>query len=445
MICTFCGTREDDAQALVVGSPTSAICDRCIEMAAEMVSERTTPVGDMVLDNIGTLATNDPRFPGTIGLVTDAIVAVRGDRIIWAGPAERMPQRLASLPRLDCGGRSVIPGLVDAHTHMLFGGDHHEEYALRAAGLSPREAAARAGGPAHTHRMTRRLTSQQLANLIDERMHRMLEAGTTTAEASSGYSDHRQHELDLLDLAGTVSQNHPLDLVATFDISRTSASDTDWAQDLAHLEREILPEVARLRYAVRVAYGEESMGFDDSRRLLAASVGLGTKTRLHCEDLRSGDPYRLALESKVTVIDHCGNVDRYKAQEMARLGISVVVTPIKTLAEHGYRTGLRDLIRAGVTVALGSDCSPVPVLVESLPLAISLSVLEMGLTPDQAIWSATLGGAAALGLPDRGWIGHGARADLVILDAPNPTYLSYRPDAGLIWKVIKNGSVVVSN
>ena len=129
---------------------------------------------------------------------------------------------------------------------------------------------------------------------------------------------------------------------------------------------------------------------------------------------------------------------------MGNRGTAVVITPVTSLAGRGYIPPLRELVASGVPVALGTDCRPVPVLVESLPLAISLAVMEMGFTPDQALWSATRGGAIALGLQDRGWIAHGATADLLILDAPSPTYLSYRPGADLVWKVLKNGIVVVN-
>ena len=444
MICTFCGTREDDAQALIVSSPTAAICDRCVELAAVMVKERLTPIGDMVLVNIGELATNNPRFPGILGLVTNAVVAIRKGTIIWAGPAERMPQGLDPLPRLDCGGRAVMPGLIDAHTHMLFGGDRREEFALRAAGVPEVEAGIRGGGPARTARTTRMMEADGFVNLITERLDRMLESGTTTAEAAAGYSTNHQDELGLLQLAETVNQIHPLDLVATFDVSRLPVIPPDREEDMRVLVDKILPEVTDLGYAVRIAYGGGSLAADETHLLLSTASTLGTRTRLHCEDTTSGEAYRLALATGAAVIDHCGNVDRERAREMGARGTVVVVTPVTHLAYRSYMPSLRELIRSGVPVALGTDCRPSPVLVESLPLAIALAVLEMGLTPDQAVWSATRGGAIALGLQDRGWIAHGATADLVVLDAPSSTYLTYRPGTDLVWKVIKNGAVVAS-
>ena len=445
MICSFCGTREDAAQALVAGAPGAAICDRCIEIASGMVKERLTPVGDMVLTNIGQLATNDPRFPGLLGLVTDAVVAIRKGRVIWAGPAERMPQGLKSLPKLDCGGRAVIPGMIDAHTHLLFVGDRSKEFAMRAAGVPEAEAISRGGGPARTARANRMTEPEDLVHAIGARLTRMLESGTTVAEAAAGYSINHRDELELLRVAENVNRSHQVDLVATFDVSKLPVIPPDRSDYLQTLVDEILPEVCSLGYTVRIAHGRRSLEGEETRLLLTSASSLGARIRLHCEDTSSGEAYRMALETKTAVIDHYGNVDRQKAREMGEMGMSVVVTPITHLAGRSYVPGLRDLVRAGVTVALGTDCQPFPVLVESMPLAVAVAVLEMGLTPDQAVWSATRGGAVALGLYGSGYVAHGAPADLVILDAPSPSYLSYRPGTNLIWKVLKNGELVVSH
>ena len=233
--------------------------------------------------------------------------------------------------------------------------------------------------------------------------------------------------------------------MATFDVSRLPLIPPDRDDDLQILIDKVLPEVADLGYAIRISYGKGSLTADEAHLLLSTATALGARTRLHCEDTTSGETYRLALDTGAAVIDHCGNVDRGRAREMGARGMAVVITPTTSLADRAFMPPLRELIGSGVPVALGTDCRPVPVLVESLPLAISLAVVEMGLTPDQAVWSATRGGAIALGLPDRGWIAHGATADLVVLDAPIPTYLSYRPGTDLVWKVIKNGTVVVSS
>ncbi len=445
MICSFCGTREEAAQALVAGAPGAAICDRCVEIAAGMVRERSTPVGDMVLTNIGQLATNNPRFPGLLGLVTDAAVAIRRGRIIWSGPAERLPQGLTALPRFDCGARAVIPGLVDAHTHLLFAGDSSEAFALRAMGVPDAEAVYRGGGPARTARTNRLTSPTDLADAIGSRLTRMLESGTTTAEASAGYGIDHRDEFRLLEIAETVNQNHQVDLVATFDISRLPLIPQEDPDQLHTLIDEVLAAALHLGHNVRVAHSRRMLDDEETLLLLTRASDRGARIRLHCENASSSGAHQMALDTGTAVIDHCGLVDPQTARDMGEKGMAVVVTPTAQLAGRSYLPAVRDIIRAGVTVALGTDCSPFPVLVESMPMAVALAVLEIGLTPDQAVWSATRGGAIALGLYDRGYLGHGAPADLVILDAPSPNYLSYRPGADLIWKVLKNGVVVVSN
>ena len=209
------------------------------------------------------------------------------------------------------------------------------------------------------------------------------------------------------------------------------------------LAEQHLPRAARLGAAVRVSIGAGALTTDEARRLIEVAAVLGTRTRIHHRG-QTPDVYRLALETSVPVVDHTGYPDRDQAGQMAERGITVVITPTAVLGTRRSPTSLRRLMERGVPVGLGTDCSPAPVTVESLPLAITLAVTEMGLTSDQAIWAATMGSARALGMGDRGWLGRGAMADLVVLDAPSPTHLPYRPGTNLAWKVLKAGEVVVS-
>ncbi len=443
-LCTFCGARQEDAQALIVGDRNTAICDTCIRIADGLVKERLIPTGDMVLDNIGQLATNNPRFPGVLGLVSNAVVAIRRGRIAWAGPSERLPQGLDPLPRLDCGGRAVIPGLIDAHTHLLFGGDGSSEFVLRSRGMPAAEASARGGGDNRTASTTSMMDIDDFADGISARLSRMLDHGTTTAEAAAGYTAEHVDELDLLEVAGMVNRRHEVDLVATFDVVGFPPAPADRTSGMEILAEKVLPEVAGLGYTIRIKFGKGPFTVEEAHLLLSTAARLGSRTRIHCEDPMTNEAYGLALDTTAAVIDHCGNVDRDRARQMGAQGTAVVITPATALANRNYPPPLRDLIDLGVPVAIGTDCRPVPVLVESMPLAVSLAVLEMGLTPDQAVWSATRGGAIALGLRNRGWIAQGAVADLVVLDAPSPAYMSYRPGTNLAWKVLKNGAVVVN-
>lgn len=424
-----------------MGEAGAAICDACVDLAVDLVRERTTPFGDMVLDNIGALATNTPRFPGLLGLVTDAALAIRNGRVVWAGPAERTPQGLRSLPSLDCGGRAVLPGLVDAHTHLAFAGDRSEEFVLRSTGMSGARAA-RSGG-ATTARLNHRADAAAIADIIGWRLNRMLDFGVTTVEASAGYSNEYERELALIGTVVEAGRHHVVDLVPTFDVLGLPVTASDRSRTLGEVAELHLPRAARLGAAVRLSLGTEALTTEEARRLIGVAAGLGTRTRIHHRG-QTPDAYKLALEASVPVVDHAGYPDRDQAEQMAEMGISVVITPTAALGARRSPASLRRLMEKGVRLGLGTDCSPAPVMVESLPLAITLAVTEMGLTSDQAIWAATMGSAQALGMGDRGWLGSGAVADLVVLDAPSPTHLPYRPGTNLVWKVLKAGEVVVS-
>lgn len=442
MICSFCGTRAEDARNLVLGETGAAICDGCVDLAVGLLQEQTTPIGNMVLDNIGALATNNPRFPGVLGLVTDAAVAIRSGRVVWAGPSERTPQGLRSLPRLDCGGRAVLPGLVDAHTHLVFVGDRSEEFVVRSTGTHEARAVARSGGAA-TARLNHLADAAGIADLIGRRLDRMLDFGVTTVEASAGYSMDYEGELALIETAVGVGRRHVVDLVPTFDVPGLPLTASDRSRTLGQVAEHHLPRAARLGTAVRVSVGTDALTANEARYLIGVAAGLESRTRIHHRG-QTPQVYGLALEASVPVVDHTGYPDQDQAAQMAERGISVVITPTARLGNHHSPASLRRLMERGVAVGLGTDCSPAPVMVESLPLAITLAVTEMGLTSDQAIWAATMGSARALGMGDRGWLGHGAVADLVILDAPSPTHLPYRPGTNLVWKVLKAGEVVVS-
>ena len=444
-VCSFCGLREDEVETLVEGPRRTAICAVCVDLAADLVKERLTPAGgDLILDNIGTLATNDPRFAGVLGIVTDAAVAIRRGRIAWSGPSERIPQGLDALARLDCEGRTVLPGLIDAHTHLLFAGERSREFSLRMVGIPETEAALRAGGAESTVAATHSLDADEFADVLSARLERMLENGTTTVEASAGYCIDYDAELDLLEIAGMVHRRQPVDLVRTFDIVDLPLLPADRPETLQHLVESVFPEIGDIADAVRVSCGKDSLLVFEAHQLLQAAAALGLRTRIHSGPAAPGELQQLALDSGARVIDHCANMDHARAVALGEAGAAAVVTPTTVLANREENPNLHQLVDAGVPIALGTDCSPAPLMVESLPLAISLAVLEMGLTPDQAVWSATRGSAMALDLRDKGWIGHGAIADLLILDADSPSHIAYRPGSDVVWKVFKQGVPVVS-
>lgn len=440
-LCSFCGTREDRVAALISGSGRAAICDECIGLADELVRERTTPVGDMVLDHIGVLATNDPRFPGVAGRLTDAAVAVRKGRIAWAGPRERLPQGLDPLPRLDCEGRAVIPGFVDAHAHLLTAGDGASDLMLRLVGIDDAELARRGGGVAAVREAGSRLDDAGMNDVAAARLARMLEHGTTTAEAAAGFAGDPLEEARWRRIGASLHRTQPVDLVVTADISdlplRPAERDRALRRVVSALRDGEVGDTATLRIHV----GKDHLDLDEARLIAAAGHQSGFRVRIHAGRIRDADGGRLAALAPIAV-DHAGLLGPGALAACVAAGAALVITPGVDLARRDTPVDGPRLWGSGGNLAIGTDGSPTTLGLESMQMSVALAVLVNGLTLDQALWAATRGGAAAFGLDDRGWIGHGAIADLVILDAPSPDHLAHRPGTNLAWKVFKAGALV---
>ena len=442
-ICSFCGKTEEQAGVLIAGPGRAAICDECVHLAGELVRERSTPVGDMVLTNIGVLATNDRRFPGVIGRVEQAAVAVRDRQILWAGPAERLPQGLMHLPAMDCDGRAVIPGFVDAHTHLVFAGERRQDFERRLFGSSDEEILLAGGGPAAVAAATAHADHTVLEAAALRRLATMLSSGTTTVEVRSGYGVDAAGETRLLSIAASLDRRQPVDVVTTLHAGPGSA--------LRHPKGYIEEFVAEILPAARDLSVYCSAGCDDglfsaaeARLILEEAVRLGLRPRVSTGPERASEAVKLAADLGAVTVDHIVGMTPEDVASLVEGGQVAVLTPGDAFVRRRRPGPGRALWMAGAPVALATGANPSNSMILRMPFVVALGVLEMGLTPDQALWSATRGGALAIEEPDKGWIGHGAVADLVILDADDPAHLAYRPDDPLIWKVFKNGDLVAS-
>ena len=208
--CSFCGKQEHQVRHLVAGPADVAICDECVDLCAEVQAAGMEFDGDLLLVGIGELTTNDRFVPGLAGTIHDAAVAVRGGVVRWVGPQLALPDRYRSFPTTDCGGRAVVPGFVDAHTHALFGG---EQAHLAPAG--PADPEHRARGAMTAVETTRATSDQRLFEEVAERLSRMLAHGTTTVETKSGYGGDLEGETRLLALAHRLDQELGIDVVST--------------------------------------------------------------------------------------------------------------------------------------------------------------------------------------------------------------------------------------
>ncbi|MGH8927168.1 MAG: imidazolonepropionase, partial [Acidimicrobiia bacterium] len=446
--CSFCGRREDQVHRIVAGPHRVGICDECVELAREVALPSSSPAtGDLLLCGIGELVTNDPKRPGLLGLIEGAAVAARHGKVAWVGTEESLPGRYRELPTYDCEGRAVIPGFVDPHTHLVFAGERSAEFAARVGGATYLDIQQAGGGIAATVRDTRAASSEDLLRLTLERAGTMLEHGTTTVEIKSGYGLDPETEIRCLEVARRVGETLPIDVATTFLGAHQVAPEfvADREGYLTQIEREMLPAASRLASYCDVFCDTGAFSVEEARRVLEAGRHYGLKPRLHANQFGDTGGVELAAAMGAISADHLEHVDRGQARALAATGVVAVLCPTASWSVQAPQAPGPLLWDSGVTVALATDCNPGTSFVGSMQLVIAVACLDMGLRLDEAVWSATRGGALALEEGEKGLVHPGSVADLLVLEAPSYRHLAYRPDANLVRTVIKQGDPVVGS
>ena len=392
-------------------------------------------MSDLLLTGIGQLTTH-------IGdAISDAAVAISDGRIVYAGPDSDAPDQ-GGADRIECGGRAVIPGFVDAHTHLVFAGDRSDEFAMRLAGASYSDIAAAGGGILSTMKSTRAASEEELFDLAAARVKRMIAAGTTTLEIKSGYGLDLDTELSLLRVARRLGEELPVTVKTTFLGAHSIPPEFKDHRDgyIRVLIDDMLPAVAPLADYCDVFVEDGVFSVDEGRQILEAAASHGMRARVHAEQLTHSGGAALAAELGAASADHLDHITEEDAAALAGAGVAAVLVPGASYTLRSPQAPGPMLWDAGCTVALATDCNPGTSYFEGMGPIISLAVVEMGLTVEQAIWAATRGGALSLGLDDRGLVQPGAVGDLVILDAPSPAHIPYRPATNLVWKTITSGA-----
>jgi imidazolonepropionase len=410
----------------------------------------------MLLTSIGELVTNEPapdRDGGRLGIIRDAAILVEDEHVAWIGPAAHAEDLAARLRRddrrdgdehrsswdadvevVDVGGRAMIPGFVDSHTHLVFGGDRADEFAARMAGRRYE-----AGGIRSTVASTRAATDDELrarlAGFVDE-LHAQ---GTTTFEIKSGYGLSVSDEERLVRLAREVTDE--VTFLGAHVVPAEYTDDRDAYVDL--VLGEMLTACSPHSRWIDVFCETGAFTIDETRRILRAGVEAGLAPRLHANQLGPGDGVRLAVELGAASVDHCTYLSDADVAALAASDTVATLLPGVEFSTRQPYPDARRLLDAGITVALASDCNPGSSFTSSMPFCIAVAVRDMGMTPDEALWAATAGGAAALQRSDVGAIRSGAHADLVLLDAPSHVHLAYRPGVPLVDRVWKHGALVV--
>ncbi|MEV0491616.1 imidazolonepropionase [Streptomyces atratus] len=381
------------------------------------------------ITNIASLVTNDPSLGdgSPLGRILDAAVVIEGDRVVWTGESSKAPDTDNAV---DAGGRAVIPGFVDSHSHLLFAGDRTEEFNARMSGRPYT-----AGGIRTTVAATRAATDDELDANVARYLAEALRQGTTTFETKSGYGLTVEDEARALRIAARHTDE--VTYLGAHVVPPDYADDPAGYVDL--VTGPMLDACAPYARWVDVFCEKGAFDGDQARAILTAGLAKGLHPRVHANQLGHGPGVQLAVELDAASADHCTHLTDADVDALAQGDTVATLLPGAEFSTRANWPDARRLLDAGATVALSTDCNPGSSFTSSMPFCIALAVRDMGMTPDEALWSATAGGAAALRRTDIGRIAPGARADLVLLDAPSHVHLAYRPGVPLVRAVRQRG------
>ena len=383
-------------------------------------------IGELVTNNPQAVD-NDPGDAAGLGLITDAALVVEDGRIAWVGPAAEAPD---ADRREDLAGRAVIPGFVDSHAHLVFAGDRAAEFAARMTGQPYK-----AGGIRTTVAATRAADESALRANVRGLVQEMARQGTTTVECKTGYGLSVEHEARAIRIA-----REECDAATFLGAHVVPGEFTDRRAEYVDLVRGPMLEACAAEADYVDVFCERG-AFDEAetRLILDAAVARGLAVRLHANQLGPGPGVQLAVEYGAASADHCTFLDDADVDALAGSSTVATLLPGVEFSTRSPYPDARRLLDAGATVALASDCNPGSCFTSSIPFCLALAVREMRMSPAEALLAATRGGARALGRPDVGHLGVGARADFAVLDAPSHLHLAYRPGVPLVHATWKNG------
>jgi len=380
----------------------------------------------LLVTNIGELVTNDPTLgDGPLGLRRGVALVAEHGRIAWIGDAATAP---AADAVVDAEGRAGLPGFVDSHAHLVFAGDRAAEFAARMAG-EPYTG----GGIRTTVAATRAAGDDELRATVGRLRREALRQGTTTIEIKSGYG------LSVIDEARSLRIAAEYTDETTFLGAHVVPDGTDPDDYVSLVCGDMLAACRPYARWIDVFCEHGAFDGDRARTILKAGLAAGLQARVHANQLGPGPGVQLAVELGAASADHCTHLSTVDIEALAGSSTVATLLPGAEFSTRSRYPDARALLAAGATVALATDCNPGSSYTSSMPFCIALAVRDMRLTPAEAVHAATAGGAKALRRNDIGHLSVGARADLVLLDAPSHLHLAYRPGVPLVSTVLHNG------
>lgn len=409
---------------------------------------------NLLIRNIKQLVTvnanNDTKKVGTqmkdLGIIEDAAILILNGKFEWIG---RESDFNLDIPKgihiIDGSSTVALPGFVDAHTHLVFGGSRDQEFALRAEGKTYQQIAEQGGGIFHTVQATRAASKRELKKSASKYLDAMLQHGTTTVEIKSGYGLDFETEVKMMEVIHELEREHYSTIISTFLGAHAFPPEykTDHDVYIDFLCTELLPYISKrnLAHYCDVFCEDGYFNIEESRKILLRGRELGMALKLHADELSPSGGSMLAAELKAVSADHLEHISDEGIDGLRKSEVVAVLLPgVSFFLNHKYAPA-RKLIDSGVVVALASDFNPGSCMSYSMPLMMTIACTHMRMTVEEAIYATTLNAAAALGLSDRvGSVEIGKQADLILYDIPNYRYLAYHFGTNHVSKIIKNGT-----
>jgi len=401
---------------------------------------------DIFIKNASELITMDgpnrPRIKKEmceLSIIKNGSVAIKDGKIVETGN----DLEYGAEKTIDASGKTVMPGFIDPHTHLVFAGSREFELDMKLKGLSYMEILKKGGGIFYTVNETRRATNGELLKQSKKRLDTMISHGTTTCEAKSGYGLDTETELKMLEIQKKLNDIHPMDIVSTFLGAHAIPKEHSADDYVDIIISEMLPQVKGLAMFCDVFCEKGVFTIDQSRRILEAGEKYGLIPKIHADEIVDTGGASLAAEIGAISADHLLMSSDKGINEMARKGVIGVMLPGTpfSLMQDNYAPA-RKMIDSGVPIALATDLNP-NCWVENMQFMIQLGCFNMKMTPAEAVTAATFNAACAIGVNDTvGSLEEGKKADVIILDCPNHKSIPYHFGVNLVETVIKNGKII---
>ncbi|MBI4725781.1 imidazolonepropionase [candidate division TA06 bacterium] len=394
-----------------------------------------------------------------LDIIEDGLVAIEDDKIVAVGKTSELKPKLKLLPHtkvIDAEKQVVMPGFVDCHTHLVYGGSREDEFEMRASGVSYQEIAAKGGGIRSTVKATRKASQEELTRQARQRLNRMLLWGTTTVEAKSGYGLDTKNEIKQLEVVKDLNELQAIEVVPTFmgahefpEEYRSINNGQGTINRAGYVDlicNEMIPKIAEQKLAefCDVFCDQGLFTPEEAIKILETASNYGMYPKIHADELASVGAAETAGKVKAISAEHLLYSSQTGLELMKQAGTIAVLLPGTSLTIKKSYAPARQMIELGIPVALATDHNPGSCTIENMPFIIGLACLYLGLTPAEAICAATYNAACALNRGDRiGSIEVGKQADLLILDIPNYRYLPYHYGVNYVKTVVKKGRIVV--